>query len=127
MVRGMPSLAITLGRIHGSALGPAAARTRPPASRNTGAGGAGRGGCHRPKVRAARGAGRTGPAGPGATGAWRGVPPLATFPDTTLRELVLRRPKPCGELNEVYGVGAKKAADFGDAFLDAIRTAGGRD
>jgi hypothetical protein len=22
----------------------------------------------------------------------------------------------------VYGVGAKKAADFGDAFLDAIRT-----
>ena len=33
-----------------------------------------------------------------------------------------RRPKTLDDLHEVYGVGAKKAADFGDAFLDAIRT-----
>ena len=33
-----------------------------------------------------------------------------------------RRPKTIDDLHEVYGVGAKKAADFGDAFLDAIRT-----
>ena len=32
------------------------------------------------------------------------------------------RPNTIDDLHEVYGVGAKKAADFGDAFLDAIRT-----
>jgi ATP-dependent DNA helicase RecQ len=57
----------------------------------------------------------------------RGVPPYVIFHDTTLRDMVLRKPKTFEDLNEVYGVGAKKAADFGDAFLDAIRTAGGRD
>jgi superfamily II DNA helicase RecQ len=35
-----------------------------------------------------------------------------------------RRPKTFDDLHEVYGVGAKKAADFGDAFLDAIREFG---
>ncbi|HWF85599.1 MAG TPA: RecQ family ATP-dependent DNA helicase [Vicinamibacterales bacterium] len=57
----------------------------------------------------------------------RGVPPYVIFHDTTLRDMVQRRPKTFDDLNEVYGVGAKKAADFGDAFLDAIRTFGGRD
>jgi ATP-dependent DNA helicase RecQ len=52
----------------------------------------------------------------------RGVPPYVIFHDTTLRELAERRPKTFEELHDVYGVGAKKAADFGDAFLDAIRT-----
>jgi hypothetical protein len=33
-----------------------------------------------------------------------------------------RRPSTLGDLHGIYGVGAKKAADFGDAFLDAIRT-----
>jgi ATP-dependent DNA helicase RecQ len=56
----------------------------------------------------------------------RGVPPYVIFHDTTRRDMVLRRPKTFEDLNEVYGVGAKKAADFGDAFLDAIRTVGGR-
>ena len=28
------------------------------------------------------------------------------------------------DLHDVYGVGVKKAADFGNAFLDAIRTYG---
>jgi ATP-dependent DNA helicase RecQ len=52
----------------------------------------------------------------------RGVPPYVIFHDTTLREMVQRQPKTIDDLQEVYGVGAKKAADFGDAFLDAIRT-----
>jgi ATP-dependent DNA helicase RecQ len=54
----------------------------------------------------------------------RGVPPYVIFHDTTLRDMVERRPKTLDNLREVYGVGAKKAADFGDAFLDAIRTFG---
>ena len=52
----------------------------------------------------------------------RGVPPYVIFHDTTLRDMVERRPKTLDDLHEIYGVGAKKAADFGDAFLDAIRT-----
>jgi ATP-dependent DNA helicase RecQ len=44
------------------------------------------------------------------------------FHDTTLREMADRRPKTLGDLHGIYGVGAKKAADFGDAFLEAIRT-----
>ena len=52
----------------------------------------------------------------------RGVPPYVIFHDTTLRDMAERRPKTIDDLHEVYGVGAKKAADFGDLFLDAIRT-----
>jgi superfamily II DNA helicase RecQ len=36
--------------------------------------------------------------------------------------MVQRRPKTVDDLHEIYGVGSKKAADFGDTFLDAIRT-----
>jgi ATP-dependent DNA helicase RecQ len=56
----------------------------------------------------------------------RGVPPYVIFHDTTLRDMVQRRPQTFDDLHGIYGVGAKKAADFGDAFLDAIRTFGGR-
>jgi ATP-dependent DNA helicase RecQ len=52
----------------------------------------------------------------------RNVPPYVIFHDTTLRDMADRRPATLEELHDVYGVGAKKAADFGDAFLDAIRT-----
>jgi ATP-dependent DNA helicase RecQ len=52
----------------------------------------------------------------------RGVPPYVVFHDTTLREMADRRPKTVDDLHGIYGVGAKKAADFGHAFLDAIRT-----
>jgi ATP-dependent DNA helicase RecQ len=51
----------------------------------------------------------------------RGVPPYVIFHDTTLHDLVQRRPKTLDDLHHVYGVGAKKAADFGDAFLQALR------
>ncbi len=52
----------------------------------------------------------------------RGVPPYVIFPDTTLKQMAERRPSSLDDLYDIYGVGAKKAADFGDAFLDAIRT-----
>jgi ATP-dependent DNA helicase RecQ len=54
----------------------------------------------------------------------RGVPPYVIFHDTTLRHMADRRPSTLDDLHEIYGVGARKAADFGDAFLDAIRTHG---
>jgi ATP-dependent DNA helicase RecQ len=52
----------------------------------------------------------------------RGVPPYVIFHDRTLQEMADRRPRTLADLHGVYGVGARKAADFGDAFLDAIRT-----
>ena len=51
----------------------------------------------------------------------RGVPPYVIFHDTTLREMADRRPATIDQLHGVYGVGAKKAADFGERFLSAIR------
>ena len=54
----------------------------------------------------------------------RGVPPYVIFHDTTLREHGARRPATLDELRDVYGIGARKAADFGDAFLDRDRTFG---
>jgi ATP-dependent DNA helicase RecQ len=51
----------------------------------------------------------------------RGVPPYVIFHDTTLRQMAERRPATIDDLHDIYGVGAKKATDFGDAFLDAIR------
>jgi ATP-dependent DNA helicase RecQ len=52
----------------------------------------------------------------------RGVPPYVIFHDRTLQEMADRRPRTIGDLHDIYGVGAKKASDFGDAFLDAVRT-----
>jgi ATP-dependent DNA helicase RecQ len=52
----------------------------------------------------------------------RAVPPYVIFHDTTLREMAARRPADMDSLFQIYGVGAKKAADFGEAFLDAIRS-----
>jgi len=54
----------------------------------------------------------------------RGVPPYVIFHDTTLKQMAERRPQTLDDLHDIYGVGAKKAADFGDAFLDAIRLYG---
>jgi ATP-dependent DNA helicase RecQ len=51
----------------------------------------------------------------------RGVPPYVIFHDTTLREMARLRPSTVGELRGVYGVGARKAEDLGEAFLAAIR------
>jgi ATP-dependent DNA helicase RecQ len=50
----------------------------------------------------------------------RNVPPYVIFHDTTLREMARLRPSSVADLRQIYGVGLKKADDFGQAFLDAI-------
>jgi ATP-dependent DNA helicase RecQ len=54
----------------------------------------------------------------------RGVPPYVVFHDATLREMARLRPTTIGALLEVKGVGARKADDLGDTFLQAIRDHG---
>jgi ATP-dependent DNA helicase RecQ len=54
----------------------------------------------------------------------RGVPPYVIFHDTTLREMADRRPSTIDDLHDIYGVGVRKAADFGGEFLEAIRSFG---
>jgi ATP-dependent DNA helicase RecQ len=50
----------------------------------------------------------------------RGVPPYVIFHDTTLRELARIRPRTIEALGHVYGIGARKAHDLGDAILEVI-------
>ncbi len=54
----------------------------------------------------------------------RGVPPYVIFHDVTLREMARLRPASKEALLEVRGVGARKAEDLGDRFLEAIRAHG---
>ena len=51
----------------------------------------------------------------------RGVPPSVIFHDATLREMARLRPTTLSGLLAVKGVGARKADDLGDLFLNAIR------
>jgi ATP-dependent DNA helicase RecQ len=51
----------------------------------------------------------------------RGVPPYVIFHDTTLRELARLKPHTVDALHDVYGIGARKAAQLGEAFVDEIR------
>jgi ATP-dependent DNA helicase RecQ len=53
----------------------------------------------------------------------RGVPPYVVFHDTTLRELARQKPKSLDALRHIYGMGEKKAADYGPVVLELI-TAG---
>jgi ATP-dependent DNA helicase RecQ len=55
----------------------------------------------------------------------RGVPPYVVFHDSTLREMARARPRTLSALLHVPGVGARKAEDFGQQFLDAIAGHGG--
>jgi len=50
----------------------------------------------------------------------RGVPPYVIFHDTTLRELARLKPTSVDALRHVYGVGARKAEDLGEAVIAAI-------
>ncbi|MEZ5290696.1 MAG: DNA helicase RecQ [Vicinamibacterales bacterium] len=50
----------------------------------------------------------------------RGVPPYVVFHDTTLRELARLKPVTLDQLRHVYGVGARKAEDLGQAVLDIV-------
>jgi ATP-dependent DNA helicase RecQ len=55
----------------------------------------------------------------------RGVPPYVIFHDTSLRELAKLKPATQDALRHVYGVGARKAEDLGEAVLQVIRAATG--
>ena len=50
-----------------------------------------------------------------------GLPPYVVFHDKTLKEMVALRPKSREELLQVTGVGEKKAEQYGDLFLNAIK------
>jgi ATP-dependent DNA helicase RecQ len=50
----------------------------------------------------------------------RGVPPYVVFHDTTLRELARQKPSSLDALRHIYGMGEKKAADYGPVVLDVI-------
>ena len=52
----------------------------------------------------------------------RGVPPYVIFHDTTLRELARIKPHSMDAFRHVYGVGERKAADLGPAFLEVIHS-----
>ncbi|MDQ3070802.1 MAG: HRDC domain-containing protein, partial [Acidobacteriota bacterium] len=51
----------------------------------------------------------------------RGVPPYVIFHDTVLRELARDKPQTMADLRTVKGVGARKAEDLGEQFLDLLR------
>ena len=50
-----------------------------------------------------------------------GVPPYVIFHDATLREIAARRPADVAALGEVGGVGARKLAAYGEAFLRVVK------
>ena len=51
----------------------------------------------------------------------RRVPPYVIFHDTTLRELARLKPTTVEALRHVYGLGARKADDLGDAIVAVVR------
>ena len=53
----------------------------------------------------------------------RGVPPYVIFHDATLRDMARIKPATLESLRHVYGVGERKAAELGEAFLAKIREA----
>jgi ATP-dependent DNA helicase RecQ len=50
-----------------------------------------------------------------------GIPPYVIFHDATLREMALARPANLAQLGEIGGVGSRKLAAYGEAFLAIIR------
>ena len=50
----------------------------------------------------------------------RGVPPYVVFHDTTLRELARRKPSSVEALRHIYGMGEKKAGDYGAQVIALI-------
>jgi ATP-dependent DNA helicase RecQ len=50
----------------------------------------------------------------------QGVPPYVVFHDATLAEMVALRPQSLGEFAHISGVGERKLAAYGEAFLEVI-------
>ena len=53
----------------------------------------------------------------------RNVPPYVIFHDTTLRELIARRPASLDEMASISGIGDHKLNSYGAAFLDVLQQA----
>ena len=51
----------------------------------------------------------------------QGVPPYVVFHDATLAEMVRRRPATAEELATISGVGERRLAAYGEAFLELLR------
>ncbi|MFL5607000.1 MAG: HRDC domain-containing protein, partial [Gemmatimonadaceae bacterium] len=51
------------------------------------------------------------------------VPAYVVFPDRTLMEMAVRRPKSPYALGEIKGVGPMKIEKYGDRFLEILRAA----
>ena len=49
------------------------------------------------------------------------VPAYVVFPDRTLAEMAVRRPRSLGALADIRGVGPAKLEKYGERFLEAIR------
>lgn len=52
-----------------------------------------------------------------------GVPPYVIFHDSTLREMLRVRPRTLGQFGTLPGIGERKLARFGEAFLAVLRAA----
>ena len=50
----------------------------------------------------------------------QGVPPYVIFHDSTLLEILNRRPQTLDEMGQISGVGQAKLAKYGDAFLQVV-------
>ena len=50
-----------------------------------------------------------------------GVPPYVVFHDSTLREMLHRRPTSLAEMLSIHGVGQAKLERYGEVFLDALQ------
>jgi ATP-dependent DNA helicase RecQ len=51
------------------------------------------------------------------------VPAYVVFPDRTLAEMAVRRPRSLTAMSEIRGVGPAKLDKYGERFLDALRAA----
>jgi ATP-dependent DNA helicase RecQ len=55
----------------------------------------------------------------------QGVPPYIIFHDTTLLEMIYRRPQSLLEMSKLPGVGDSKLQKYGQTFLDVLADADG--
>ena len=51
----------------------------------------------------------------------KGIPAYVVFHDATLLDMARRKPATEAELLEIFGLGERKAAQYGQAFLNVIR------
>ncbi len=57
----------------------------------------------------------------------QGVPPYVIFHDSTLLEILSRKPQTLDEMTQITGVGQAKLAKYGDAFLQVVAALANKD